>query len=118
MGKASRDKGKRGEREAAKELAKVLGCSARRGVQYQGGPGSPDVVVDIQGLHIEVKRTEAFRMWDALEQAYLDKPLGSAPVVLHRKNLKPWVAIVHLDDLPALAKAISQYMKEQADEQE
>lgn len=115
MGKASRDKGKRGEREAAKELARVLGCQAQRGVQYQGGPGSPDVTHDIPGLHIEVKRAETFSLWKALEQAENDAPLGAAPVVLHRKNLKPWVAVVHLDKLPTLAKALVQYLEGQHD---
>ena len=53
----SLEKGKRGEREAAKAMAEHLGCVAKRGVQYQGGVDSPDVVHNIAGLHVEVKRT-------------------------------------------------------------
>ena len=45
-GRSSKQKGPRGEREAAAELGALLGVDARRGVQYQGGPGSPDVVLD------------------------------------------------------------------------
>ena len=67
MGKASRDKGKRGEREVA-EFLRDHGIPARRGVQYAGGADSPDVI-GFEGVHIEVKRTEALRLYPALEQA-------------------------------------------------
>ena len=95
----SKDKGKRGEREAAKALEHVFGCDAARGVQYQGGPGSPDVVHDIYGIHFEVKRNEALRLYDAVEQATKDAG-ESVPVVLHRKNGKPWLLIVPLLRVP------------------
>ena len=52
----SKDKGKRGERMAAAKF-REHGFDARRGVQYSGGPDSPDVVGP-EGLHIEVKFTE------------------------------------------------------------
>lgn len=105
MGKFSRNKGKVGERELARELARVLGVTARRGVQFQGGPDSPDVVVDIPDLHIECKRTERFRLYDAVEQAVEDAGT-KIPVVLHRANKKPWVAVIRLDDLPRLAERL------------
>lgn len=54
-----RNKGKRGEREAAKELSKYFGFEARRGVQYKGGPNSPDVVLENAAIHVEVKRDES-----------------------------------------------------------
>jgi len=106
MGRASKDKGKRGEREAAAALSQVLGCEARRGVQYQGGPDSPDVQHSIDGLHIEVKRCEALRLYEALEQAEADAG-PDVPVVLHRRNLKHWVAICGLDDLPGLVECLA-----------
>ena len=59
--KNSRDKGARGERELAAELHRLFGVTARRGVQYQGGTDSPDVVSDFDEIHFEVKRTE--RLW-------------------------------------------------------
>ena len=40
MGKTSREKGKRGEREVA-GLLRSYGYDARRGVQYHGGEDSP-----------------------------------------------------------------------------
>jgi uncharacterized protein YlbG (UPF0298 family) len=59
MGKMSRNKGKRGEREAAKILGKMLNLDVSRGVQYQGGDDSPDVTgLQEIGLHPEIKRDE------------------------------------------------------------
>ena len=106
MGRFSRNKGKVGERELAHELTCVLGVSARRGVQFQGGPNSPDVVADIPGIHIECKRTERFRLYEALDQAVADAG-AHVPVVLHRQNRKPWVAVIRLDDLPTLVQKLA-----------
>lgn len=97
----SRDKGKRGEREAAKMLSDALGIPCRRGQQFSGVEGRD--VVGIPGVHIEVKRTESLRLYDALEQAKRDAADDDVPVVLHRKNGKPWVAIVEFDELTKLA---------------
>ena len=94
----SRTKGKVGELEFAKELASTLGVEARRGVQFQGGPGSPDIVTNIPGVHFECKRTEMFNLYKAMDQAEKDAS-GKVPVVLHRKNRRKTVVIVYLDDL-------------------
>jgi hypothetical protein len=102
MGRLSRSKGARGEREAAAELRRLFGVEARRGRQYAGGDESPDIVTAIDGLHFEIKRVEAFRLYNAIEQAVRDAG-DKIPVVLHKANRKPWVAIVRLDDLPQLA---------------
>jgi hypothetical protein len=98
----SLDSPKVGEREAAATLNAVLGCNARRGVQYRGGPDSPDLVTDFPGLHFEVKRTERLKLWEALSQAETDAK-GTVPVVLHRANNRPWVAIVRLADIGILS---------------
>lgn len=102
MGITSRNKGKRGEREAAAELSRLFGVEARRGRQYQGGDESPDVVADIPGVHVEVKRTEKLSVYEAVEQA-VSEGGDNLPLVLHRRNNKPWLAVVRLDDLPQLA---------------
>lgn len=95
MGKPSRDKGKRGEREVA-SLLRSYGYDAHRGQQFHGGKESPDVV-GLPGVHIEVKRTEAFRLWDALSQAKADAG-DDMPVVIHRKNDCEWVVVQPLKD--------------------
>ena len=94
-------KGKSGERELSKELTRLFGEPCRRGQQYCGGTDSPDVV-GLPGIHIESKRTEKLLLWQAIDQAVADAG-DNVPVVCHRRNHQPWVAIVRLDDLPALA---------------
>lgn len=105
MGRMSKVKGAAGEREAAKELARVLGVEARRGRQFSGSDDSPDVKTSLARTHFEVKRVEALQLYPALHQAESDCG-ESVPVVLHRKNNKPWVVIVKLDDLPRLAETV------------
>jgi len=105
MGLLSRNKGKRGEREAAAEVARLLRVEARRGVQFKGTDDSPDIQTSLQGVHFEVKRAERLRLYDALTQAILESG-GKLPVVLHRKNNEEWVAVVRLDDLPELATKV------------
>ena len=96
MGKMSREKGKRGEREFA-ALLRDYGLEARRGVQYHGGPNSPDVV-GFPGFHVEVKRTERLDLYGALGQSAKDSSKGETPIVAHRKNGMPWVVIMDFED--------------------
>jgi Holliday junction resolvase len=103
MGKMSRDKGKKAEREVA-ELCRTHGFAARRGVQYQGGPDSPDVV-GLPGVHVEVKRTEKFSLYPALEQAISEQKDGDIPAVFHRSNSRPWVVVVKAEDFLTLLRA-------------
>jgi len=105
MGRMSRNKGKVGEREAAKELTRVLGVDASRGRQFQGSDDSPDVRTSLHGTHFEVKRVEALQLYPAMQQA-TDDAGANVPVVLHRKNNKPWLVVVRLDDLPRLAEKV------------
>ena len=102
MGRMSRQKGKRGEREAAAELAAVLGVTARRGVQYQGGPESPDVVLEGLDIHVECKRVERLSLWAAVDQAIADAG-QKVPIVWHRCNKRDSVVIVRTSDLARLA---------------
>lgn len=97
MAKMSRDKGKVGEREFAALLRK-LGVEARRGVQFQGGTDSPDVVHSLEGLHFEVKRTERLSLYDAYDQAAADAKEHEVPVVAHRKNRRQWLVIMDAEE--------------------
>lgn len=88
-------KGKVGEREAASFL-RDQGFDCRRGVQYCGGPDSPDVV-GIPDTHVEVKRTERLSLRDAVAQAEGD--CGGQPwVILHRWNNGKWLAIITAEE--------------------
>ena len=93
----SNRKGKVGEREAAL-LLRTHGFEARRGQQYAGGPDSQDLVHDIDGVHLEVKRVEKLRLYEALEQAREDCDYDVTPVVLHRRSRKPWVVVMYAKD--------------------
>jgi Holliday junction resolvase len=114
MGRRSLSKGKRGEREAAAEIRRLFGTDAIRGRQFSGSPESPDIRTRIPDVHFEVKRCEALKIYAASEQATQDAS-GKVPVVLHRKNNKPWLAIVPLDQLLRLALLITG-IHDQADE--
>jgi hypothetical protein len=107
MGRMSRQKGKRGEREAAAELAVVFACDARRGVQFQGGPDSPDVVLEGINVHVECKRTETLNVYKAIDQAKNDAPPSHVPVVWHRRNGRESVVIVETSRLIELVKEIA-----------
>jgi hypothetical protein len=113
MGRASLEKGKRGERECRDELIDVFGgaVKARRGCQFQGGPESPDVVLEGVPIHVEAKRTERLALWPAVEQAGTDAPTGAVPIVWHKCNRKPSVVIVETARLYDLAVAIVEARK-------
>lgn len=93
----SRQKGKTGELELAKLLRAEGFQDARRSQQYCGANGDADVV-GLPGIHLEVKRVEALRLWDALAQAKHDAREGELPVVVHRKSRCEWVVIQPLKD--------------------
>ena len=101
----SRAKGARGERDAAKAWAELFGF-ARRGQQFSGGQESPDIVTDIPGIHVEVKRTERGNPYSWLNQACADAGPEQCPLVLHRRNNQDWICIVRLTDVQRLAKEI------------
>lgn len=89
----SKQKGARGEREWASFCREQGYTSAYRGQQYNGAKGNADVE-GLPGIHVEVKRVEALRLYDALAQAKHDARPGEVPIVAHRKNNCPWVVIM------------------------
>lgn len=98
----SRAKGAAGERELANRL-KELGLTARRGQQFSGANGDADVVCEeLSDYHIECKRVQALNIHDAIAQAVRDGK-DKTPVVIHRKNSKPWLATLFLEDFIKLA---------------
>lgn len=99
----SKRKGKTGELELARKL-KEHGYDVRRSVQYNGKEedGQADLL-GLPGIHIECKRTEVLRLYEAVEQAKRDsKGKNQIPVVFHRKNNCEWLAIVPMDNFMEL----------------
>lgn len=103
----SRQKGARGEREAAKVLAETFGCDARRGCQFSGGKDSPDVQTTIGGVHFEVKRVQRLNIHDAVDQAVRDSG-DKVPCVLHRRDRTEWLLTVRLSDVTKLAARLAE----------
>lgn len=106
----SRAKGARGEREAAKVIVAVLGVPARRGQQFSGGSESPDVVVDVEGVHWEIKRVENLNVTKSVKQAVRDAGPDKTPVVLHRKNGEEWLLTTPFKDVPTLVRKLIKYI--------
>lgn len=98
MGRSQREKGKRGERLAAKAVSQAIRIPARRGVQFKGGADSADLEVQLEGVHWEVKfvERESIRTW--MRQAQED---GGAkiPVVLSKRSREPWLITLPLERL-------------------
>ena len=95
----SRTKGKVGELEFA-HLLTDHGFEAIRGQQHAGGTDSPDVrCAGLPDVHFEVKRTQKGNPYVWLAQAIRDAGPGKMPIVAHRKNGKPWIAILPMEDL-------------------
>lgn len=92
----SRAKGAAGERELASKL-RVYGYEARRGQQFSGANGDPDVV-GLDGIHIECKRVERLNLQDAYDQSKRDARVGEIPTVMHRKNHCEWLVTLSLED--------------------
>ncbi len=100
----SRRKGATAERELA-QFCTAHGFPARRGQQFSGSPESPDVVCEsLARFHIECKRVEAGNPYTWLAQADKDRSPEQVPLVCHRRNGKPWLAILPLSDFLKLLK--------------
>ena len=101
----SRRKGAAAERQLAKILRETYGFEdARRGQQFSGSNGDADVV-GLPGIHIECKHQEHLNLFDAYEQSVRDakaesefKSREAIPTVFHRKNNKPWLVTMGLED--------------------
>lgn len=107
MGKRSRDKGKRGEREAAKALSDLTGISWRRAVgQSASGSDAPDVerADDVSLLWIEVKRGKQPAIRPALRQAIRACKARYVPVVLSRADQDDWIVTLRLSDVPKFVR--------------
>lgn len=98
----SKQKGNAGERELAAKL-REYGYPARRGQQFCGLNGEPDVI-GVPGLHIECKRVEKLNVEQALRQSERDARPTEVPVVMHRRNREAWKVTLRLDEFMAIWK--------------
>lgn len=87
MGKPSREKGARGERDF-RDLLRRYGFYARR-----DGRLDDDLQHDVDGVHFEVKRCERLEIPKWLEQAKRDAG-ARVPAVAFRRNHDIWRVVV------------------------
>ena len=71
-------------------------------VPNSGGLRQKGDVVGIPGVHCEVKRAEALRLYEALAQAEREAPPGDIPALHFRRNRTGWYVAIPLDDFIAL----------------
>lgn len=100
QGRASREKGKRFEREIA-NFFKSYGISARRTAQFCGKTGAAGDVEGLPGIHVECKAVEKLNLETAYQQSVRDAEAagkGEVPVVIHKKSRKPAMITMALTD--------------------
>ena len=100
----SRRKGAEGERSLCRKL-REYGYEARRGQQFSGANGDPDVVTNMGHIHIECKTTANGhgKTYDWIDQARRDSREGEISAVFHKKVSKeyrgnPWLVTLPIDD--------------------
>jgi hypothetical protein len=104
-GKASRDKGQRGEREVCQLLGDLLGVDLSRTLD-QTRDGGADIVWELWAIEVKrrIKYTQGdvMKWWDqACQQA---KTLGKHPVLLYRADREEWECLMpySLEENPSL----------------
>ena len=105
VGKMSRTKGKHGELELTHKLQELGFKSCHRAQQYCGSASSADIL-GLEKIHPECKRTEALRLYDAMEQAVRDSSdTSDLPAVFHRRSKQGWVVVMRIEDWVELYRA-------------
>ena len=104
MSVSERRKGAAGELEVL-ELVRARWPRATRGFA-SGATGGGDIAHGPEGVILEVKRVEKFRLRDAWKQASeAAEPNGLLPIVATRWSRGEWLAVLPLDELLALLHA-------------
>lgn len=99
----SKRKGNAGERELLAILAEH-GAACRNDQTFVGGVDNPDIAFSAAGrrFHVECKRAEKFNAYAAMEQAQRDANGHAIPLVAHRRNRRPWLVVLTLEDFLSL----------------
>lgn len=111
MGKFSRDKGKRGEREARDQCKKYWGATDCIRAGQACGAYAADLLNALPGAHLEVKRIKGIAAMNYLLQADDDRQPDEFPVVLMRPDGVPtWAVMFKIEDT---AKFVEAYLAQQ-----
>ena len=98
-GKASREKGARGER-LLRDYLRSFGACVRRGYVFC----RESDLVGLQGIHIECKFVEKLNVRKAMDQAIAEagKRKDGMPAVFWKVSRKPWLTIMRTEDFMVL----------------
>lgn len=100
MGKFSKDKGARFERQVA-HLFQTHGIDAHRTAQYQGNTGAAGDIEGVPYIHIEAKHQEHMRLYEWMAQSVFDaeaEGIYNLPTVIHKANNKPVLVTMRFED--------------------
>lgn len=97
MGGKSTRKGADGEREVA-SILREWGYSVERGGTQSYG-ARPDIY-GLDGIHLEIKRSENARIWEWMQQSQKDAArFGDGwPTVVFRRNRSEWLICMDLEN--------------------
>lgn len=120
MGKMSRDKGKRFERELAKKFREYGYKGSQRTAQNCGKNGDAADVTGLPGIHVEAKHQEKMYLYDWMDQAKRDSAAGKErklPAVFHKKNRADILVTMRLEDWMEIYQEYgsTMYLKEVCD---
>lgn len=108
IGKASRNKGKAGERELSKVLQEHFpDLNVHRTQQFCGknAKGDASDVVGLPGIYTECKRVERLNVNEAMEKTIAESCGNGLPALFHRRNRGKWLVTMTLDDWAKLYTA-------------
>jgi len=116
-GKSSQQKGKRFEREIAKQINKKFETNVRRtplsgGLSFKGDIISIDDNSIISEFSWECKNQEKLNIWKALEQSRNDAPQRTMPVVVFTKNHERDYVALEFEDFMNLLKELEDLRNE------
>jgi hypothetical protein len=110
--KNSRQKGKRGELDAAETIRRLFSWTTRRTQQFKGTSDSSDVeVTETPDAFWEVKREEHLNVFKALATAVAEAG-PKLPILMHRRNNTDWLVTVRAADLARLARVVTKALGE------
>lgn len=98
----SRNKGAAGEREFINTHLRPYWPDACRNID-QFGSDKRDCL-NVAACHFQIKRTESFRIWEAIKQAETEAAPIDLPVVAFRRNRSKWYCVIEASELVALLR--------------
>ncbi len=115
-GKSSQQKGKRFEREIAKQINKKFETNVRRtplsgGLNFKGDIICIDDNSIISEFSFECKNQEKLNIWKALQQSKNDAPARTMPVVVFTKNHETEYIALEFEDFLNIIKELEDLRK-------